>query len=140
MFLNVRLRTFRHATEDPSKVKHALEFLLPPGTISENRTTGHHGNPIVVYEVKTEKRTEIKRFWDMIKSSVPEEVLLEDLEERIDKDCVLYARLDKQKAYLGNIEMVKHEDVIAVTSKIESYPKKRTIAIQKAKEFFSEKG
>jgi RNA binding exosome subunit len=140
VFLNVRLRTFCHATENPSKVKRALEFLLPPGTISENRTTGHHGNPIVVYEVKTEKRTEIKRFWDIIKSSVPEEVLLEDLEERIDKDCVLYARLDKQKAYLGNIEMVKHEDVIAVTSKIESYPKNRTIAIRNAKEFFSGKG
>lgn len=140
MFLNVRLRTHCHATEDPTKVKGALEFLLPAEIVSENTTTGHHGNPIVVYEVKTEKKAEINRFWDRIRSSVPEDSLAGDLEERIDEECVLHMRLDKQKAYLGSIEMVKHEDVVSVTSKIESYPKRRSTAIQKAEEFFSKRG
>lgn len=138
MFLNVRLRAFCHATENPSKVKDALEFLLPGGIVQENTTTGHHGNPIVIYEVRSEKKSEVKSFWDRITSSVPKGPLLEDLENRIDDDCVLHARMDKQKAYLGSIEMVRHEDVVTVMSKIESYPRNRRVAIQKAIEFFGE--
>lgn len=140
MFLNVRLRAFCHATEDPSRVKGALEFLLPTGTVDEKETAGHHGNPIIVYEVKIEKKAEIRRFWDRIVSSVPKDTLLEDLENRIDRECILHVRLDKQKAYLGSIEMVRHEDVVSVTSKIESYPKKRRVAIQKAEDLFSKTG
>jgi RNA binding exosome subunit len=36
------------------------------------------------------------------------------------------------------MEMVKHEDVITVSSKIETYPKKRKTALKNAEEFFGE--
>jgi RNA binding exosome subunit len=136
MFLNVRLRAFCHATETPSNVKTALGFLLPDCEISESMTTGHHGNPISVLEAKTQKNSEIRRFWERVKDSIAEEILSNGLESRIDGECVLHLRLDKQKAYQGKMEMVKHEDVISVSSKIESYPKRRETALRKAEEFF----
>ncbi len=136
MFLNVNLRTFCHATEDPSKVSQALEFVLPSGKMTKRKTTGHHGNPILVYESRTGKKSEANLFWNRIANSVSQESLLEDLESRVDDNCVLHVRLDKQKAYLGNIEIVKHEDVIAVSSKIESHPKKKMIALNNAMKFF----
>ncbi len=134
------LRTFCHATEDPSKVKQALEFVLPGGELTENRTTGHYRNPIIVFETKTEKKSDAVEFWKRIVESVPSERMVHDLETLIDENCILHARLDKQKAYLGKIEMVKHEDVISVSSKIESYPRRREIAIKNAREFFGHKG
>jgi len=140
VFLNVNLRVFCHATEERSKVKQALEFLLPGGTLTESQTEGHHGNPIVIYEMKTGKRSDANKFWKGIRESVSREELVDGIEARIDKDCVLYLRLDKQKAYLGKTEMVKHEDVIAVSSKIESHPKKRETAIKNALEFFENSG
>ncbi|MFQ6060364.1 MAG: RNA-binding domain-containing protein [Thermoplasmata archaeon] len=139
MFLNVRLRAHCHATEDPLRVKDALRFLLPSAKISERRMVGHYGNPIIVCESKADRRGDAEHFWERIKSSIPLSELTEGLKERIDEDCVLHMRLDKQRAYLGKIEIVKHEDVIVVASRIESYPRKRRIAIQKAKEFFKEK-
>jgi RNA binding exosome subunit len=139
VFLNVSLRTFCHATEDCSKVEQALEFLLPDGATSKRNTTGHHGNPIVVYEVRTDRKSEAREFWKRMMESIASKDTLADLDSMVDEDCILHARLDKQKAYLGEIEIVKHEDVIAVSSKIESYPKKREIAIKNASEFFGSK-
>lgn len=133
------LRTFCHATEDSSKIEQALEFLLPGGTASKSKTTGHHGNPIVVYELRTDRKSEARGFWKRFVDSIAGNDILAELDSMIDEDCVLHTRLDKQKAYLGEIEMVKHEDVIAVSSKIESYPKKREIAIKNAREFFGSK-
>ena len=136
LFLNVNLRTFCHATEDPSRVRQALEFLLPDGTLTESRTTGHHGNPIVVFETRTDKKSTAKDFWKRMTESITSKEMLTSLDTMIDGNCVMHARLDKQKAYLGEIEIVKHEDVIAVSSKIESYPKKREIALENAIQFF----
>jgi RNA binding exosome subunit len=140
VFLNVRLRAFCHATEDKTKVKTALGSLLPDCEISERMTTGHHGNPIAIFEAKTEKKPEIRRFWERVKDSIAKEVLSNELESRIDGECVLHLRMDKQKAYQGKMEMVKHEDIITVSSKIESYPRKRETALMKAEEFFREEG
>lgn len=132
------LRTFCHATEDPSRVRQALEFLLPDGTLTESKTTGHHGNPIVVYQTRTDKKSAARDFWRRMMESIRSEEMLAGLDMMIDENCVLHARLDKQKAYQGEIEIVKHEDVIAVSSKIESYPKKRDIALENAIQFFGQ--
>lgn len=130
------LRTYCHATEDPSKVKQALKFLLPGGKLAERKTTGHHGNPIMVYEVRVDKSSEAREFWKRMMESMTQDEMLENLDTMVDDDCVLHARLDKQKAFLGKIELVKHEDVIAVSSKIESYPRKKKTALKSAIEFF----
>lgn len=140
MFLNVKLRAFCHATEDLSKVRTAIEFLLPDSAILEKKMTGHHGNPIVFLETKTSKKSEIRDFWNRMKDSIPHINLLNELDSRIDEECVLRARLDKQKAYQGMMQMVKHEDVISVSSKIESYPKNREAALKNAEGYFEPTG
>ncbi len=140
MFLNVKLRAFCHATEDLSKVRTAIEFLLPDSAIFEKNMTGHHGNPIVFLETKTSRKPEIRDFWNRMKDSIPRDDLLNELGSRIDGECVLHVRLDKQKAYQGKMQMVKHEDVISVSSKIESYPKNREAALKNAEGYFEQTG
>ena len=140
MFLNVKLRAFCHATEDLSKVRMAIGFLLPDSAMLEKMMTGHHGNPIVFLETKTSRKSEIRDFWNRMKDSVPHDDLLNELDSRIDGDCVLHARLDKQKAYLGEMQMVKHQDIISVSSKIESYPKKRETALTNVEDYFESTG
>jgi RNA binding exosome subunit len=140
VFLYVKLRAFCQATEDSAKVRSAIDFLLPTGTLTERKTEGHHGNPILVLESKTEKRTEARQFWERLMNSAVGDELLDSLDSRIDEQCVLHARLDKQKAYLGEMGFVNQEDVITVYSKIESYPRKRETAVKNAEDFLGRPG
>jgi len=63
--------------------------------------------------------------------------ILEDIEDRIDEDCVFYMRLDKQKAVQGVYEPAHHGDVIAITGKVQSHPARKEVAVRNLKEFLT---
>ena len=72
------------------------------------------GKPAIVLE-----RITISRIREWIK---------EDVENRVDEDCVFYMRLDKQKAVRGEYEVAHHGDVISITGKIQSHPARKDVA------------
>lgn len=109
---HIEIRVFAHATEDEDKVLTAVRNTLPP-RISENITfkrsslTGHHGNPIVLFEAKIRDKEEAKAFLQKLASSLSsldKEVLASEIEQHVEKGC-LYLRLDKQSAYLNEIRL-----------------------------------
>lgn len=109
---HIEIRVFAHATEDEDKVLTAVRNTLPP-RISENITfkrsslTGHHGNPIVLFEAKIRDKEEAKAFLQKLASSLSsldKEVLANEIEQHVEKGC-LYLRLDKQSAYLNEIRL-----------------------------------
>ena len=63
--------------------------------------------------------------------------ILEDMDNRVDDDCMFYIRLDKQKAVLGTYEVAHHGDVIAVTGKIQSHPARKEVAARTLSEFLA---
>lgn len=136
-FTSVHFRTFVHSTEDEEKVLQGLRFVSGLEEFERNETTGHHGNKIVIVEGSIKgKRLANQFFKDFSEGDL--RTMLDSLELRIDDDCHFFARLDKQKAYLGEKVLTTSDDAIAVRGKLESYPKRRENAVRFAIEFFGE--
>jgi RNA-binding protein len=134
--LNMHFRAFIHATEDEAKVVQALKFASGANEdeITREMTEGYHGNPIVVLEVFIKEKRRSRDFFTRLDEwSIKE--LVDSLGKRMDDDCNLYLRLDKQEAFLGNLRLTSSDDAIAVRAKVESYPKKLETAMIKVTEF-----
>ena len=110
--IHIEIRVFAHATEDEEKVLTAVRNTLP-SQVSENITfkrsnlTGHHGNPITLFEAKIKEKDHVKAFFEKLAStlnSLDKEILSSEIEQHIDKGC-LYLRLDKQSAYLNEVKL-----------------------------------
>ncbi len=132
--LNVHFRVFCHATEDEAKVVQALKFTSGSDERTREVTEGYHGNPIVILEVFVKEKRRSKEFFSRLSVDDLQEIV-GSLDKRMDDDCNLYLRLDKQEAYLGNLKMTTSDDAIAVRAKVESYPKKLENAKKSAIEF-----
>ncbi|MCS7130966.1 MAG: exosome subunit [Archaeoglobaceae archaeon] len=135
----IKVSVVVHSTESREKVSQAIANLFPfDFEIQVSKAEGHYGNPIEYLEVELKKSSEIKNFWENLLSLLKEkkEILLNTLEDRIDKQNVLHIRLDKQKIYLGEIEF-SNEDPVAIKVKLVVYPAKREKALEFARELCS---
>ena len=126
-----------YSTEDMEKVGEAIATLFPfEFEIEVTDATGHYGNPLKFLEVRLTKRREIEEFMKHLLSSLSQDdvqYLLETLENRVDDEGVLHLRIDKQKAYLGELEIVEGGDAIVVRIKIVTYPARREKIIEAAR-------
>lgn len=146
----IHLRTSAQATEDPEKVRSALKLLLPyPGqfakkdsiTLHENITTGYHDNPIIVMEAELKQNKDCQYLVDRIKEHLgPAGIsrLAAELLQRVDDDCNLYIRFNKQEAFLGKLMTTTKSDSILVRIKIKAYPARVGKAIQVARSLLGE--
>lgn len=134
----ILFRTQAHTTEDVSRVRQALENVLPPETpIREEETKGYFNNPIVILTARLEKKA-AERYMGFLRAKLPVsdlEGLIGELPERVGDSCDFYLKLSKQDAYLGEVRTSYAEDVIAIRARIAAYPAKRETAIQKVKEY-----
>ncbi|WP_457548876.1 RNA-binding domain-containing protein [Archaeoglobus sp.] len=131
-----------YSTEDREKVAMAMATLFPfEFEIVRNTATGHFGNPIEYLEVEITKKKQIKEFWNNLIKLLGDqrEYIINTLEERIDDQGQLFIRFDKQKAYLGEIEVTEKGDAVVVKAKLVTYPAKRERIVEFAKEIL-EKG
>ncbi len=133
---NVSLRAFIQATEDEDSVKTALSLFLFDGEIEAINTEGHFGNPITILHAHVKGRN-CRRFIELLKSKLPEhelDRLKNELDERIDDDCCLHIRFDKQAAYNGIVQLAATTDTIAAEIKLKAFPARRENAIAAAEE------
>lgn len=135
----IKVSAVVHSTESREKVSQAIATFFPfEFEIQVSKAEGHYGNPIEYLEVELHKRSEIKVFWENLLNLLGDkrEVLLKTIEERVDAQNVLHIRLDKQKAYLGEIEF-SSADPIAIKAKLVVFPSKRDKVLEFAKELCS---
>jgi len=108
----IDIRVFAHATEDIDKVLKAVSHILPKGLIENiafKRTslTGHHGNPIVLFEARLSDKDVTQAVFENLAAglrSLDKELLRGEMEQRLEKGN-LYLRLDKQSAYLNEFRL-----------------------------------
>jgi RNA binding exosome subunit len=55
---------------------------------------------------------------------------------RVDDDCVLHIRFDKQAAYCGNAQLATTGDTISTEIKLRAYPARREKAIAVSENIF----
>ncbi|OPY31995.1 MAG: hypothetical protein A4E32_01603 [Methanomassiliicoccales archaeon PtaU1.Bin124] len=132
--VSLHFRTFVHESEDEQKVIEAMRFATGLEEFERESSEGHHGNKIVILEGHIKDKKAVKAFFKrMPKDDV--QTMLDTLEMRVDEDCFIFFRLDKQKAYLGELSMTTTDDAIAVRGKVQSYPRKLEVALKGAKEY-----
>lgn len=133
-FHYIDLRTFCYATEDEARVEEALRTFLPPEfPIDRSVTEGHHGDRILVLSARIENADAVRFVWDRV-SRLPQFGRLgAELDERIDDNCSLFLRLDKQAASHGDVQL---GEGITLRAKVEAYPAKKATAVENAKAAF----
>ena len=132
----VRVQTFCYATEKRELLEETMTELLGTDEFQEEISEGEHGNIMTILETRLTKQRE---FNSLFKKLGPESCqwILDDIDNRIDEDCVFYMRLDKQKAVQGIYEVAHHGDVVAITGKVQSHPARKDVAVRVLSDFLT---
>ena len=134
-FHYVDLRAFSYATEDVKRVEQALRTLLPEDVeLDRVENVGHHGDRIVVLSARVERADEMRHVLDRLAELEDLDRVLDELDERVDDNCALFLRLDKQAAFRGEVRLGPG---ITVRTKVEAYPAKKEKAVANARETLS---
>jgi RNA binding exosome subunit len=135
-FSSLHARALCHATEVLDRVKQAVVNAISEVELDTKRTTGHHGNEILVVEAHTTDARAVTHLFENFSPS-DRHVLLETLSSRLDGSCNLFLRIDKQSAFGGKVVLATTEDAIAIRLKVNAYPAKQEIAMDEAAGFLS---
>ena len=132
----VRVQTFCYATEKRELLEETMTELLGTDEFQEDISEGEHGNIMTILETRLTKQRE---FNSLFKKLGPEicQWILDDIDNRIDEDCVFYMCLDKQKAVQGIYEVAHHGDVVAITGKVQSHPARKDVAVRVMSDFLT---
>lgn len=141
----IDVRAFRYATEVPERVMAALAVAVPGLADPEGgpertrtRSEGHFGHPIDVYRATTEDGDRIEEVFERLATSGALGQIVDELGDRVTDDCVLYVRLDKQRAFAD--ERVELGEGIELRIKLEAYPAKPDRAIENLTAYLSDRG
>ena len=133
----MRVQTFCYATERKELLEEAMEILLGDADeYSEDESVGEHGNVMTILEARLTHQRQYRNLFVNLGEPV-RQWILDDIENRIDDDCVFYIRLYKQKAVQGIYETAHHGDVMAITGKVQSHPARKDVAVRNLKEFLT---
>lgn len=133
VFSSLHARAFSHETEDIEKVELAIRNVLDVERVSMHRTEGVHGNAIFVLEASTDDPKCIDGFLRRLTKD-DLRAIIGTAVDRVDEDCNMFIRLDKQDAFRGNARLALHDDVISLRMRIRSFPAKRERATSLAVE------
>lgn len=138
-FHYIEFTVYCHATEKPQRVEKALHNVVGKDIeLEETEAEGHYGNTILILQGKISRNREMDSLFDRLPSSVIEE-LRKTVEERTDEYCNFFFRLDKEKAYDEELSLAEGDNTIKIRARVESYPAKRKKAVEKMKDYLSQK-
>jgi hypothetical protein len=114
----IDIRVFAHATEDLDKVLTATRNVLPPEktdkvVFRKINLTGHHGNPITLFEARIKEKETVQAVFKKLASSLStldKEQLNTEIVQHLEKGN-LYMRIDKQSAYLNQIKLLTEDPI-----------------------------
>ena len=132
MIHRVTFRAFVASTEEAERVREALSLFVPDESISSTKAKGHYGNRIEILDA-TLKKKEGLAFFKKLRENIPKhemDRLYKELPRRVDEECQLHFRLDKQTAYKGEPHLTEFGDSIHVCARIESYPARQEKAVK----------
>ena len=133
----VRIMMFCYATEDQEKLHDVMAKISGTMDFGAEISDGHHGNQMVILSAELKNDRECRELFGRLGKDVIS-YLLNDPENRVDEDCVLYLRVDKQAAVLDRYEVAHHGDVISITGKIVSHPARKEIAVGNMRRFLED--
>ena len=116
----------------------AIIFASGTEEISITRTEGHFGNSIIIFEAGLTKTGNMRTFLQQLKDAGILKQFLNRTGQRLDENCVFHFRLDKQKAFAGELALAETKDVIDISVKVAAYPARRELALVAVGEWFGD--
>ena len=123
----LRVQTFCYATERKELIGETMAELLGTDEFEVDVSEGEHGNTMLILSQRLIKQKEFNALFSKLGANI-RDAIVEDIDNRIDEDCVFYIRLDKQKAVQGIYDIAHHGDVISITGKVQSHPARKDVA------------
>jgi len=130
----LRIETFCYATEKEDLVSQTFRDLVGTDEFQTDVSESEHGNQMLIMQHMVTKQKEMDELFARLGKELLQD-LMDDLENRIDEDCVFYTRLDKQKAVCGEYRVAHHGDVISITGKVASNPARKEVAMENMSQF-----
>ena len=130
----LRIETFCYATEKEELVSQTFRDLVGTDEFQTDVSESEHGNQMLILQHMATKQREMDEIFSRLGKELLQE-LSDDLENRIDEDCVFYTRLDKQRAVCGEYRVAHHGDVISITGKVASSPARKEVAMDNMTQF-----
>ncbi len=130
----LRLATFCYATEKEDLVSETFQQIAGTDEFQMDISESEHGNQMLILQHMITKQRDMDALFLRLGKELMQG-FLDDMENRIDDDCVFYTRLDKQKAVQGIYAVAHHGDVISITGKIASNPAKKEVAMRNMTDF-----
>ena len=130
----LRIETFCYATEKEDLVSQTFRDLVGTDEFQTDVSESEHGNQMLIMQHMVTKQKEMDEIFARLGKELLHD-LMDDLENRIDEDCVFYTRLDKQKAVCGEYRVAHHGDVISITGKVASNPARKEVAMENMSQF-----
>jgi len=130
----LRIETFCYATEKEELVSQTFRDLVGTDEFQTSVSESEHGNQMLILQHMATKQREMDEIFSRLGKELLQ-ALSDDLENRIDEDCVFYTRLDKQRAVCGEYRVAHHGDVISITGKVASNPARKEVAMDNMTQF-----
>lgn len=144
---NIRLTVFAKPEEDAVKIKEKLASLIPFSLeqekiqIKESKATSFNDREIRIFEIFIEKESHTNLFIDNILSRLSietKELLIKQLDSRIDNECNLFLRFSKDRFNTeGNLWLTDQGNCFHIKINLACFPKKKENAIAMAKDKFN---
>ena len=99
-----------------------------------SQTQGHYGNQILVIETHAKGGLQAELLLGKLSSSDLNE-MIDTIDNRMDESCNLFIRIDKQRAFNGEVALTRGDDAIAIRIKVAAYPAKKEAAARRARDF-----
>ena len=137
VFSSMHGRALCHTTEHLDRVEKAIAEAFSDCELQRRKTVGHHGNEMVVVEARSSYNDLPVA---LLRRLPPQdlETLARTLEERIDDSCNLFIRIDKQRAFVGELSLAHNDDVVAIRMKVRAFPAKKAAAVKVVSELLRE--
>ena len=130
----LRIETFCYATEKEDLVSDTFRQIAGTDEFQIDISESEHGNQMLILQHMITKQRDMDALFARLGKDLIQN-FLDDMENRIDEDCVFYTRLDKQKAVQGEYAVAHHGDVISITGKVASNPARKEVAVRNMTDF-----
>ncbi|MBW2992189.1 hypothetical protein KY345_03150 [Candidatus Woesearchaeota archaeon] len=131
---NIVISVFAKEGESEEEIKRGLLNLIPIDlekekvAVEEKTAAGFDDKRIRVFEVRLERERHVRRFLENLMSKLNErqkDLLIGQLDSRVDEECNFFIRLDKEKLLNGEYWVTDSGDCYHIKTLVASYPAKK---------------
>jgi RNA binding exosome subunit len=136
---NISISVFSNEGEDTEKIKEGLIKLAGLGLEKEKIKLEHEpaegvkGNKIDIFRINLEKERHVNRFLGNLFSKLSQqqkELLIKQIETRVDDECRFFLRLDKDNVLEGKYRITDRGNCYHIKVLIAAYPAKKGNAVE----------